>query len=274
MAPSRTFLSVVGAVCLMLAAGCSERPTYPKARITESLKQILDEDHLQASVHFVDHTLGVQLHFPGVLTQTESRIGIGPNFDEAARRVLTAIHRVLLSSDAEIDFYVLLLSDPQTPGAYLTVVRYMDDIRKANANMLDTPEMFARTIYELNYVGSTPITIEQYVPRDIHLEEFLSWQLARRIQSTLAADLDESGAAHVGRCGGRFQDGEFVFTLDVTPISEGPMEEATLRKVFQESTNVVAKVLSSYKFEKFSSVRLVHPLTGQQVVKTNLELFR
>ena len=274
----RTALLGIALGALTWLAGCDSGPTYPKATLAQSLQEILNEDHLDASVHFVDHTLGVQLSYPDVLAQTENQLEVGPGFEEAARKVLTALHRVLLSTDADVQFYVVLMSEPRVPGAYLTIVRYMDDIRRAYANMLDSPEMFARTIYDFNYVGeNAPVTIQQYVPRDIRLEEFLSWQLARRIQAALSESLGESGSVHVGRCGGRFQDGEFVFTLDVSPATpEGEVDETTLGQAFEASTHVIANVLSSYHFESFDAIRLIHPLTGKYLVlpKTRLDVFR
>ena len=274
MTPLRRMLLLL--CCAAWFSACDSRPTYPKANLAKSLQDLLTEEHLNASVRFIDHTLAVHVDYPGSLSLMQGQISIGPEFDEAARKVITDIHRVLLSSDAEVRFYVLLISDPKTPGAYLTMVRYMDDVRRANAQMLDTPEMFARTIFELNYVGTNALTIEQYVPRDIHLEEFLSWQLARRIQHQLTDELQQSGIATVGRCGGRFENGEFAFTLDVEPTAPGPLDESTIQRVFLSSTNVIAKVLSSYQFENFDAVRLIHPLTGRSLLlsKTRLGLFR
>ena len=266
----------LGLVLLTLAAGC-DAPTYPKATVANALEHIMAEDGLNASVRFLDHTLGVQLSYPGSITQTEAQITLGPEFQEAARKVLTAIHRVALSTDADIRFYVLLLSDPAAPGAYLTMVRYLDDIKRANANMIDSPEMFARTIFELSYTGGTAVSIAQYVPRDIELEDFLSWQLARRIQYALTDKVQNSGAVTVGRCGGRFQDGEFAFTLDVEPSApEGALDDETLKKVFEVSSGVIAQVLGNYRFEQYDAVRLIHPMTGRSILlpKTRLEVFR
>ena len=278
MAAARTLRSVIPALVAvgLLAAGCTNRPTYPKAHMAESLHQILHADSLATQVRFIEHTLAVQLSYEDALTQSDDQISIGPAFDEAARRVLTAVHRVLLSTDAEVRFYVLVISDPKVPGAYLTLVRYLDDIRRANANMIDTLEMFARTIIELDYVGPAHLTLEQYVPRDISLEEFLSWQLARRIQYSLSDELQSAGLATVGRCGGKFNNGEFAFTLNVEPVAGEPLDDATLHKIFQTSSSVVAKVLSSYHFNKFDRVRLIHPMTGRNIVlpRTNLEIFR
>ena len=273
----RAVSTAAGILLISLAlGGCEGGPTYPKATVAASLQALLVEDHLDAMVRFVDHTLGVQLSYPGALTQTETSITLGPEFQEATRKVLTAIHRVALSTDADIQFYVLLLSDPGSPGAYLTMVRYLDDIKRANANMIDSPEMFARTIFELSYAGNAPVSLDQYVPRDIDLGEFLSWQLARRIQYALAEELKPAGVLSVGRCGGRFRDGEFDFMLDVAPAAGGALDEAALDQVFQVSTGVIAKVLASYRFDHFDAVRLTHPMSGRNLVlpKTRLEVVR
>ena len=274
--PLRHALTVVGVLLSVALAGCESGPTYPKAALVESLQDLLKEDRLDATARFVDHTLGVQLSYPGALTQTATSITLGPEFQEATRKVLTTIHRVALSTDADIQFYVLLLSDPKAPGAYLTMVRYLDDVKRANANMIDSPEMFARTIFELSYAGASPVSLDQYVPRDIKLEEFLSWQLARRIQYALAEELKPTGVLSVGRCGGRFQDGEFDFMLDVAPAAGGALDDEALDQMFTLSTNVIAKVLASYRFDRFDAVRLTHPMSGRNLVlpKARLDVVR
>jgi hypothetical protein len=262
---------------LVSLAGCSGKPTYPKEHLAESLQGLLRADGIDASIRVIDHTLGVQFSHAGALEEHDGRIGIGEGFDDAGHAVLTAIHRVLLSSDAPIRFYVMLLSDPGVPGAYLTLVRYMDDVRQAHVNMIDTPEMFARMVLDLNYLGQDrAVTIEQYVPRDIRLEDFLSWQIAKRIQRQLTEELEDAGIAQVGRCGGRFADHEFVFALSVSPVADQPIEDTLMHRIFQTSTSVVARVLSNYRFKSFEAVRFTHPLTDRSLVlpKTSLEIFR
>jgi len=125
-------------------------------------------------------------------------------------------------------------------------------------------------------VEASPLTLEQYVPRDIRMEEFLSWQLSRRIQTTLIEALQNAGIAEVGRCGAEFHDGEFAFTLNVVPAGEKALDEESVRQAFQASTKIIAKVLSSYRFNSFKSVRLILPVMGRNVVvpKTSLEIFR
>lgn len=278
MLPSpRTLWSLLFGCGLVLATSCSSHPTYPKEQLVQSLQTLLANDGLKTSVRFIDHTVAVQLEYPNALTQAGTQLGIGPGFNDAAVKVVTTLHRVLLSTDAQVRFYVLLLSDPKIPGAYLTMVRYLDDVRRANVNMLDTPEFFSRTIFDLQFVGAThSLTIEQYVPHDIHLEDFLTWQLARRIQQQLTEEFQAAGLVDVGRCSGEFHDKEFAFTLNVAPTGEQPLDEPTMREVFHASTNVIAKVLSSYQFKSFDQIRLIHPPTGRNLIlpKAQLEIFR
>lgn len=265
------------ACVLTLQASCSSGPTFHEETLTESLHDLLLKESIDPiSIKYIDHTLAVQVEYADTLAQIDDSLGIGPGFDELGRKVLSAIHRILLSTDADIRFYVLLVSDPQYPGAYLTMVRYAEDIRKAYANLFDSKEMFLRTIFDLDIVGTNPLTIDQYVPRDITLEEFLSWQLARRIQNKLTEEMQEKGVATVGRCGGEFENGVFAFTLNVTPANKGKLDEDTLQSIFETSTTVIAKVLSSYNFEDFDAVKLIHYPTGRNLVfpKASLELFR
>ena len=268
-------LSIISASILSITPGCSG-PTYKRERLAQSLEEIFASDGLKASARFLESTLAVQLAYPDALVQTGEAITTGPAFDEALRAAIPAIHRIVLSSDADVQFYVLLLSDPNTPGAYLTMVRYIDDVRRAHANMLDATEISSRTVFDLNYVGTNALTIEEYVPRDLSLEEFLSWQLARRIQGQLMELFQTSGVVKVGQCGGQFQNGEFAFTLNISPTVGKSLDDETVRRAFDTSAGVIATVLSSYEFESFHTIRLIHTETGRHLVlpKARLEIFR
>jgi hypothetical protein len=261
----------------LIITGCGSRPTYPKEQLVQSLQTLLDNEHLKTSVRFIEHTVAVQLEYPDALVQTGTQLGIGPGFNDAAVKVVSALHRVLLSTDAHVWFYVLLLSDPKVPGAYLTMVRYLDDVRRANANMLDIPEFIHRTIFDLQFVGADrSLSVEQYVPRDIQIEDFLTWQLAKRIQQQLTEQFQGAGSVDIGRCSGEFHNKEFAFTLNVSPAGEQPLSESTMQEVFRTSTNVIAQVLSSYQFKSFDNIRLIHPPTGRNLIlpKAKLEVFR
>jgi hypothetical protein len=262
-------LSLVAAALLL--AGCAGRPTYPKERLVESLQELLRQEGLDLPVRLVKGTVAIHLDYPGVLEQSGQDVSLGKTFDEVAPKVIGSLHRVLLSSDADVRFYILLVSDPRYPGAYLTLVRYMDDIRRLNVNKIKLEEVYARTILELD-MGPEQLTLEQYVPREIALEEFLSWQLARRVQRALAEEFHPNGVADIGRCTGEFADGEFVFTLNATSGLEGPLSDTTVQQMFELSSTVIAEVLANYDFNAFSAVRLIHHETGRRFVLSQAQL--
>ena len=99
----RSVLYVLG-IALLVASGCGSRPTYPKAHLAESLQEILTSDHLDARVRFIDHTLAVQTEYPDALMQRDGQIGIGPAFDEAARKIITALEKAYPDAKCALTF--------------------------------------------------------------------------------------------------------------------------------------------------------------------------
>lgn len=276
----RVWLCVAAAAAV--AGGCS--PSYRQDQVLTSLQTICAHDYkLKVTAKQVGQTLAVHLHHDGILQQTGNQVGLTDTAQEILGNLIEAIHRVVLSSDAPIRFYLVLVSDSTIPGVYLTILRYMEDVRRANANMLPPTEFFHRTIFDLKFVGGAALGLEQFNVSDITLEEFLSWQLARRIHTHLTEQLAQHGmAAEVGQCSGEFQNGEFAFTVTVAPPlaaaqpSQEPLiDESLIQQVFQDTTGVIAQVLSDYQFNRFDAVRIVHMPTGRSLhlPKTRLEVF-
>ena len=269
---------VVCALGLSLALpACS--PTYRRDQLVEAIQRICASDyHLSVSARQTGQTVAVHLRHDGILQQRGNQIGLSPSANEVLANLIEGIHRVILSTDATINFYIVLVSDATVPGAYLTLIRYVEDVRRANANMLPPTELFSRTVLDLKFVGVPTIGLDQLALNDIQLEQFLSWQLARRIQARLAEGLQRRGlpSADVGQCAGEFRDGEFAFTLNVASKPGLPLDDALIQQIFQEATSVIAQVLSGYRFKNFDAIRLVHVPTGRTLMlpKTRLELFR
>ncbi len=266
------------AVMAVAIAGCGG-PTYKKERLVESLHDVLAEDGLDATIRLINSTIAIQLEVPKALARgaEATQLDLGPGLEATLQKAQTGLHRVLLSTDADVRFYLILISDPEIPGAYLTLIRCLEDIRKAHANMIGVTELWSRTIFELNLVeADNPLTIAQYPSREIQLSDFLTWQLTQRIQQELAQTLTQNGVATVGRCQGEFTDGEFAFILNVTPAREGSLDDATMRLAFERAAKVTAQVLSSYQFDSFNAVRLTHPTSGRNLVlpRTSLDMFR
>ena len=273
--PHRALSLVVVAGVLLTIASCSRKPTYPKEQLVESLNELFAQEGLTTTVRLLDHTLAIQFEYPEALSYTGEVYTVGPGLEDGARKAITVIHRILLSSDSDVRFYLLLMSNPEVPGAYLTMVRYVEDIRKVNWHIIGMSEMMARTFWNLQVVEDGPLMIDRYLSRDIVLSDFLTWQLTQRIEQELTEALQSSGVAAVGRSQGQFDGGEFLFVLNVAPTSTERLDDETMRLMFDTTTKLIAKVLSDYEFEAFDTVRLIHPLTGQNLVtpRAKLEFF-
>lgn len=269
---------LIGVGFSVLVAGC-DGPSYRKEQIPEAIQRICAEDyHLQVSAKRVGKTVAAHLTHAGVLAQQDGQIRLSPTANEVLGNVLEAIHRVVLSSDDPNGFYLLLVSDPSIPGVYLTLMRYLDDVRRVYANSITPTEFFSRTILNLQPADPPLTNLNQVQVRDITLEQFLSWQLAKRLQDRLAERLQREGPSQVtvGPGTGSFTDGEFAFTLNVLPKEGATLSAEVIDQVFQEATTVIAQVLSAYRFEQFQSVRLTHPATGRNLLlpKQQLDIFR
>ena len=273
--PCRLAAWVIG-VGLMVC-GCS--PTYRSDQVVQAIQQICEHDyHLKVTVRQIGHTIAVHLQHDGMLQPRGNEMRLSPSANDVLANLIEGLHRVILSTDATVNFYILLISDTTAPGAYITLIRYVDDVRLANANMLPPTEFFSRTIFDLKIMGVPGVGLDQLALNDIPLEQFLSWQLARRIQVRLAEALSHRGVfiADVGPCVGEFRNGEFAFTLNVISKPGAREHDALIQRVFQEATSVVAQVLADYRFKNFEAIRLVHLPTGRSLLlpKTRLELFR
>ena len=260
-------------------AGCSSAPSYRNEQVPEAIQQICTTEYrFQVTAKRVGQTVAVHLSHEGILEQSEGQVRLAATANEVLGNVLEAIHRVLLSSDDPHGFYLFLVSDPSIPGVYLMLMRYLEDVRRVHVNNITPSEFFSRTILQLQPANPPLTNLNQIAIHDITLEQFLSWQLAKRLQDRLTEHTQQQGLSQmtVGPCIGEFKNGEFAFTLNVLPQTGMTLEDEVVDQIFQEATTLIAKVLSAYHFDRFQAIRLIHPSTGRnlQLPKNQLDIFR
>lgn len=269
---------VIGSLGMSLAAGCSG-PSYRTEQVPDAIQQICTKDYqLQVSAKRIGQTVAVHLQHGGILEQQDGQIRLASTANEVLGNTLEAIHRVLLSSDNPNGFYLFLVSDPSIPGVYLMMVRYLDDVKRVHANSITPTEFFSRTILQLQPANPPLTNLNQVALHDITLEQFLSWQLAKRLQDRLTEHTQQEGLSQVsvGPCVGEFKNGEFAFTLNVVPETGALLSAEVVDQVFQEATTLIARVLSDYRFNRFEAIRLIHPATGRNLLlpRQQLDIFR
>ena len=267
-------------ICMAVGlSGCSNQPSYRANDVAATIAQLGSREYkMQITARAVGTTLAVHLRAPGLIAQDGERIQLKESAHEIIGNALEIVHRVLLSTDYPCRFYLFIASDPNIPGVGFTIVRYLDDVRRANASVISPSEFLSRTVLDLTYIDTAAGDLAQWVPKEITLEQFLTWQLARRIQSRLAEKLQapQTPLGSNVRCAGEFKNGEFAFTLNLSPESGQSLQSDAVEKMFQQATTEISQVLSGYHFQQFTAVRLTYPLSGRSILlpKTNLELFR
>jgi hypothetical protein len=119
-------------------------PTYPKDRVVESLVSLCQEEsHLPVQAVITETTIGVRLSVNGLfedLPEAASgvdlkRLAEGPQFSkqalEAIEDVSLALRRVIMSTDAPLEFYTVVTRDIPT-GVELIWSGYITDLKRLN----------------------------------------------------------------------------------------------------------------------------------------------
>lgn len=277
MARCRVAPLILAAALGLASAACG--PSYTHRRLTQDLEALcLQEYHLPVRVQLVGHDVAVVCTIEHLLKPMgDGGVEYAPT--EAARAqmadVVEAIHRVTLSADWPVNFYTVIALDPQVPGAWLMLVRYLDDVRRVNANVISPTEFFQRTVLNLQYDPRNPPDPQTLRVRDLTLEDFLVLQMGKRLQNAFRADPRFGGAYEVGGCMGEYRQGTFQFIVDMTPREAGQTSAADVEDIFDQALRLIATVLHDYRFERFEEVQLLHFPSGKtlDVPKTRLWSF-
>ena len=160
-----TVASLLGFATLCWLAGCN-KASYPEEKIESAIKEICVKEYKieDVEVKFSGKTIGVFLPLKKLFTadvrqeilsghvaNLESLFEPEPQAMEQLENVLFTISRVLLSSDKEIDFYVLQATDVEATGLQLVLMGYVPDVRRVRLWDISRNEYRKRVLHELKF---------------------------------------------------------------------------------------------------------------------------
>lgn len=162
---TKLFAAVALAGCLFVT-GCAQS-TYPKEEITEHIKSLSKSEYGLESVHakLVGKTLGVHMTVANLFDGAK---GFNKKTMEKVEDVLLVIRRVSLSTDADVDFFDLVISDTTT-SLKISMSGYILDIKKALYGAISRDDYTQRM--RLSAVADTGLMGQARVKR---LFEYLS----------------------------------------------------------------------------------------------------
>lgn len=132
---------------LLTNTGCSNifAPTYPKNEIPDAIKNLCEQEYgitEKIDVKIVGKTLGVRIHFDELL---DINLKLQEGTLDKLQDILKIIRRVCLSTDANLDFYIIIGYEKKL-GIEVVFYSYVDDLKRVIAGWMSPDDYFSRLI--------------------------------------------------------------------------------------------------------------------------------
>lgn len=144
----RTFAllsALLFAACLLGGCGKLLAPTYPKNEIPSAIQKICREEYgitEKVDVKIVGKTLGARIHLDELL---DMNFKMQEKSLDKLQDLLRVIRRICLSTDAELDFYIIMGYEKKL-GIEVIFYSYVDDLKRVVAGWMSPDDYFQRLI--------------------------------------------------------------------------------------------------------------------------------
>lgn len=146
------FLPILPVLLLQVLSGC-DKPSFPKERLLESIKEMCHEEyHLDVKAKVSDNVLGTYVVLENIFDREQ---GLSKEASEKIADLLLAVTRISLSTDAPIQFYTVVASDKTIPGVEAVFVRYVDDVKRYLLGSISRDDFFHRLMIDVRFNPSS-----------------------------------------------------------------------------------------------------------------------
>lgn len=153
-------IAIFAVLAVLLQSGCG--PSYPKEIVDEALIRMCREEYkTDVKVKIVGNTVGIYLPISGLL---EATLNISEKAADKINDVMLSASRVALSTNAPLDFYILIAQDPLLPEIEVVLIRYVGDLKMLHYSGISRGEFGKRMIIDMKL---TPQAQKEKVLRDI-----------------------------------------------------------------------------------------------------------
>lgn len=164
-------------------------PSFPAKTLTlELTKLVKEEQALDITCHLSGKTLWVYVPLTDLVKEEE--LSWNETGAEKINKVFSCVHRVLLSTDAQLDFVVMTAADVKHYGVQLITIEYIPDLRQAILENFSRGEFFERSVKDIQVdpkvVNDTTGKTRKYF--DLSFNEFISFQIIHRVKSLFLKD--------------------------------------------------------------------------------------
>lgn len=255
--------------CLMLSGCFSIKPTYTKEKIAESIIQLCKQEYnLEPKVWLLGETVWIYLPLPRLVTKDAQ-------FDkevlESINKVMMAASRVVLSMKPRPQFMAVVASDIREYGIDYTIITWIPDIVKFQLEFISRDEFFRRNIIRIkeNPQALNDAQGLHIKKEEINMPDFLSGQIAQRIQAKFSLEPDFKDYFQVESIAGVFEKDTFKLKADIKRTEKS---QANPKDILEEMLKITAFVIKEYDFKDFLLVEAANSATGEEKLLGRLAL--
>ncbi len=239
-------------------------PTFPARTLSGQLvKLVKDEEKLNSVCHITGKTLWVYVPVENLIDEKD--LSWSEKSLDKMSHVLSIVHRAILSTDAKLDFSIVIFSDVKKYGIQLINYEYIPDIKEAIMERFSRGEFFKRSIKDIAVIpaainDTTGESVEFY---DMTFDRFLGLQVMHRTKSLFAKNkmlnkiFELKSSSQTQKFGTIKIEFEFVKkTYILTPEEEklNPLDFVT---------QIAAEVAKNYNYKDLQAFELKDTFSGK-----------
>jgi hypothetical protein len=236
-------------------------------------------------------TMGMYHSMEGLL---DSNMGISADAWDNISSLILIASRVVLSTDADINFYCVITQDTRMPELQVVIIKYVNDVKLGMYRNISRSEAFKRTLFSINltpqarkersvehifskigvgedvkekvldeFFRSAPTRLSdigywrgQFYLKDVKMPEFLANQIANRIKIDFRGEKQLMEDFAYRSAEGTYSAGIDAKYFLINFQIEEQGEKINELKAFkiQKLLEITNEVVSGYKFKDFNFV--------------------
>jgi len=240
---------------LNVLSGC-EATYSAKTLIPQLVKLVKEEQKTDITCHISGKTLWVYIPLNNLVDEKTAGWDI-PGLKKMYS-VLDTVRRVVLSTDAKLDFLVIIGADIKKYGVEFLITEYIPDIQQAILEKFSRGEFFMRSVRDVRYdptlIGDSTGESRRYY--DISFDQFICMQIIQRAKNLFLKDKQLSSLFEIKSANWKEKFGIIKLELEFLKkrYDLSALEEAI--KPIDYVKMIAARVVTDYDYKNLQAIEI------------------
>ena len=289
---------LLSALLMASLAGCG--PTYPKEKLKESIIRLCKNEYkVDVKVRTVGKTVAIYMPLEDLMDYT---FALTPAATDKLNDVILSVTRVVLSTDAQCEFYCIIAHDVRIPEIQIIIIKSVDDVKRVFLGDISRGEFGKRMIVDMrlspqsqkersikevfqrmnldqkwqdqvmnDFFRSEPAGMGdigywngRFYIKDITLPEFLAEQIASRVKMEFRENKALSDEFLLKTVKGAYYAREYEPYFKIEFLAESRVYgESESDGFFEAVLKVASEVIHGYGFEGFDYFEIYNQMDGR-----------